>query len=247
MSFSPIVCNGTPKSGTHALLQAVEALGFQKRAFVKALGKDECYSRPISYGDESIFLSHDAKRHFDGYLKNAHTYRGKSEVRGFLMSPQPSRTLVHAHVAWRRRDLLDGMKVVTVIRSPRNNFLSWIRWFGPAASANFFPVYASFVSWRKDSMFVYEDLWTVASMRALAETLDVTISVADAERVIESAKGRSLTWTNKPSNHAAVWNASLDALWKAKGGARLDALYQSVREGNVADHADEMSAMAKRA
>lgn len=247
MSFSPIVCNGTPKSGTHALLQAVEALGFQKRAFVKAIGKDVCYSRPISYGDESIFLSQDAKRHFDDYLKNAHTYRGKADVRAFLMPPQPIPTSVHAHVAWRRRDLLEGMRVVTVIRGPRNNFLSWIRWFGPSAAANFFPVYASFVSWRKEALFVYEDLWTVPSIRALADTLGVTVSAVEAERVIGSAKGRSLTWTNQPSNHTAVWNSSLDALWKAKGGDRLDALYQAVRESNGMRDQDEISSIAKLA
>jgi len=224
----PIICNGTPKSGTHALLQAVEAMGFNKYAFVRGLRKDKpCYGRRIDYNEESIFLSPEAKRNFDNYLKNTPKVTGRAEVAALLRAA-PAMSVVHAHVSWRKRDILRDLTTVTIIRNPRNNFISWLRWFGPEAAAEFFPTYASFLSWRKDKLFVYERLWEPTQIVALGKAVGRDIDLAQANEIVDKSKNRSLTWTNQPSNHEIIWNPQLAEVWKAHRGERLDAAYEQI-------------------
>lgn len=226
----PVICNGTPKSGTHALLQAVEAMGFEKYAFVRALPKDRpCYARPINYNEDSIFLSQQAKSNYDSYLKNAPKILGHADVSRFLHdAPDPSRAVIHAHVCWSRRALLRGVTTVTIIRNPRDNLLSWQRWFGPNASREFFAVYASFISWRKHNLFIYERLWEPDSIIALGNALGHTITPQQVEEIVRKSRGRSLTWTNEPSDHQSAWNSDLADLWRAHRGERLDAAYEQI-------------------
>ncbi|MEF0941391.1 hypothetical protein [Rhizobium sp. BR 362] len=232
---SPIICNGTPKSGTHALLQAVEAIGFEKYAFVRALPKDQpCYARRINYNEESIFLSQQAKRNFDNYLKNTPKVQGYNDV-SRLLHGAPSRIVVHGHVCWNKRALLRGMTTVTIIRDPRDNFLSWARWFGPSASDEFFSTYASFTSWRKDNLFIYERLWEPDHIIALGNTLGHAITSHQVNEIVHKSHGKSLTWTNKPSNHQSVWNSDLDSFWRANHGEWLDAAYEQIASEWQAD------------
>ena len=234
----PIICNGNQKSGTHALLQAVEAMGLKKYAFVRALRKDEpCYARLISYNEESIFLSPQAKANFDRSLKETPKVIGQTQVLALLQrAPASPAPVVHAHICWQKRALVRDMTTVTIIRNPRNNFISWLRWFGVEAAGEFFPTYASFLSWRKEKLFVYEHLWEPMQIVALGNAIGRTIDLRQANEIINKSQNKSLTWTARPSDHERLWSPELAVIWKRYGGERLDRAYEQIVADNVQGH-----------
>jgi len=212
-------------------MRIVEELGRPQYAFVRALRQETCYARPISYGPESVLLSPAAKRSYDDYLAHAPKHTGDEAVAEFLHRSDPFRQFVaHSHISWRRRDLTGRGVVLTVCRNPRDNFLSWVRWFGRPKAQDFFPVYGSFLGWRKANLFLYDELLTPGTVQRIGGLMGEKVGEERATKVLAAAANRSLTWTSRPSNHQSQWFPALEDFWRANRGHRLDAAYSKLSQ-----------------
>lgn len=238
-----IFCNGNPKSGTHAVLQIVEALGCDQTLFARALDREEAYTRPsFDKGGESVLLSEEAKAAWDKEQREFRIERSNRDTRKTLAEFPRTGEAGHCHISWRRRNLLGDLPVVTIFRNPRDNFLSWQRWWVNGEPLSFFDSYRSFLGWTRLPHVTYDTLFQPASVLLVARAMGCDVTEARAEEIIGASYGRSTTWSGKVSNHQKSWTPELDSLWKASGGEELDAIYEEIKAGSYVPPKDSFDA-----
>lgn len=221
-----VVCNGPPKAGTHALLELVEAMGFRKYAFVRAMNDEEAYARAINYSQDSVFASEEA---YADYKSRAHVDQKyhDAEMHEFLSTkPNETRGAIHAHVSWKRRSILSPQRVITILRNPRDTYLSWKRWASPEFRVMFFQNYRSFLDWGGDNLFFYETLFTPPEILRLARLLGCEVREAEVMILKDQSFGKSLTWSGSPSNNKRDWLQEDARFWEENNGMALESAFR---------------------
>lgn len=237
-----VVCNGPQKAGTHALLQLAEAMGYPKYAFLRAIRSETAYARHIDYGADSVFLSDTARDNYADYLAADVKFKG-DDAAAFAFDRPPGFTgAVHSHVSWGRRDILQGQTVLTVLRHPRNTFLSWKKWMkGP--ESHFFAAYRSFLDWgkRPQDCFFLETLFSEPELKRLARRIGYDIRQEGVDALIHKAYGKSLTWSDAPSSFRQNWSDADEQLWERHNGVRLEKKYKGLLLESLQHSARDLS------
>jgi hypothetical protein len=227
-----LFCNGNPKSGTNAILGIAKSFGCEPKIFLRALGSEEAYTRPkLDMGGESIFLSENAKQKWDQHRARHPIIRNETEVRHTLQAFDRQNASGHCHVSWARRKLLGDFDTVTVFRNPRDNYLSWRRWWKNKEPLSFFESYRSFLGWTSQPHITYDSIFDAENIKMIASLIGLEISTLEVEHAISYSRNKSTTWSGKVSNHTSEWTEDIDKIWNASGGLELDAAYQKIKNG----------------
>lgn len=130
----------------------------------------------------------------------------------------PHNHFVHGHVP-ADVPLPAGVKVVTILRHPRNVLVSYARWRGlddPAVGLRggfcrrrFVAVYRRFLGWRGRALVLrYEDM--------------PRMFTAGAPDLYADAEEDHDTMMAVPSDWRDVWSPEMDAAWRQAGGPQLE-------------------------
>lgn len=205
-----IFANGVPKSGTHLVLAAFDALKIWRYPDVRIV-------RDVVRGPRTE-------------SPGARMHSGKApKFEELCKAPG----CVHAHLS-AKADIKPA-KTVVIFRDPRNVLLSMARWkYGGSAempvalkhfqfkTTDMIQYYRLFLDWwdRSDALCIYYERFRrdpEAVTKAVAEFAGVDWTPAAAEVI-----GRpTVTWSGQSSDWPAVWNDKIDGAWKAAGGPAL--------------------------
>lgn len=191
-----IVANGCPKSGTHALMAWLQRMGLNRLpGIIEAWHADRTIALRETGADSEVVTLGKARQLDD-------------------------RIFCHAHVHAGHR--LDGFRVVTIFRDPRNVLVSYVRHqervrgeritlqdaLRSFCGRPFVEVYRGFLGWRGRSLCLrYEDF--------------PPGFCGNGAGLYAHADRDHNTRTGSPSNWLDWWTEEMDLDWQAAGGPGL--------------------------
>ncbi|SDR37825.1 Sulfotransferase domain-containing protein [Pseudovibrio sp. Tun.PSC04-5.I4] len=212
-----IICNGTPKTGTHLLTKLLKNAKLQQ------------LDGSLIYRDPSIKMRQKGEN--------------PPSLEGLLS--KDDNIFTHAHVTCDdySRNVFSKLKHVFIIRNPRNVAISWLRQrvtqssninlcaeclvdlisrgiFGQSIPEH----YRKYIDWihhGNTCVVHYENLLDLSSKeyQKIYSYLQI-----DTRTHNTFTLGNSVTWTGKPSDwtQSSLWTAEVETAWKNAGGESLE-------------------------